>query len=255
MPKLVQDTDTMDTSHVGSGVHAFQFSGTRLQHLAGLATAYVLVTIAVDETGSTSGFEHELRNMLIMCVNSCKKCPTATNLLLRVIKFSDALPGGIEEIHGFKPLGEIDPKTYPAFKPGGSTPLYDTLYTVVAATNAYGSQLAAGDYDAAGITFVITDGLDNTSKSTRAMVKNEITKAVSGETLVSFVSVVVGINAASCKAELDKLAIETGAQFRDAGDATEQNLAKLAAFVSQSVSSTSQAVATGAPSQPISATI
>jgi hypothetical protein len=44
-------------------------------------------------------------------------------------------------------------------------------------------------------------------------------------------------------------------QFIDAGDATKGKLAKLAAFVSQSISSTSQALGTGGPSQAIAATV
>ena len=41
----------------------------------------------------------------------------------------------------------------------------------------------------------------------------------------------------------------------DVGDATPRKLAKLAAFVSQSISSQSQALGTGGPSQNIAATI
>ena len=44
-------------------------------------------------------------------------------------------------------------------------------------------------------------------------------------------------------------------QYIDAGAATKGKLAKLADFVSQSVSSQSQALGTGGPSQNISATI
>jgi hypothetical protein len=44
-------------------------------------------------------------------------------------------------------------------------------------------------------------------------------------------------------------------EYISAGDATAARLAKLAAFVSQSISSQSQALGTGGPSQAISATI
>ena len=254
MPKLV--ADDMETSQIG-GHHAFQFSGTRLTKLAGLSTSYVLVTIARDETGSTQGYETLLQDMTEMCVTACQKCPTASNLLLRLIRFSDRFPNGVEEIHGFKPIGEIDVSSYPKPYAGGLTPLYDALYSVVGATNSYGAQLNAGDYDAAGVTFLVTDGVNNSSVMTANAVKSESDKAIKGEILTSYVGVLIGINAQSCKTELADVAQSTGMEFRDAGKATPQNIAKLAHFVSQSVSSTSQAVASGnaSKSAPISASI
>lgn len=92
MPRMMDFT--METGKI-AGTQSFQFSATRIEHLG--ATEYTLVTIAVDVTGSVSGFEAELRKCLITAVESCKKSPRSNNLLLRVILFSSALSGELRK--------------------------------------------------------------------------------------------------------------------------------------------------------------
>lgn len=250
MPRMM--TDTMETEKIG-GTQAFQFSATRIERLG--ATEYTLVTVAVDVTGSTEDFAEELRKCLITAVESCKKSPRSNNLLLRVILFSSSLKNGIEEVHGFKPLAEIDPNQYPQFNPHGSTPLYDAAFSAVGATNTYAKKLMDQDFLANGIVFVITDGDDNVSSTTLKMVKNEMARGAKGEEIESLIGILVGINAAEFKMRLDAFEHATGMKYIDAGDATKGKLAKLAEFVSQSVSSQSQSLGTGGPSQNISAKI
>ena len=253
MPRLKND-ETMETGNIG-GMQGFKFSGIRTEHLG--ATEYTLVTIAVDESGSVYGFEGDLLNSLKEAVNSCKKSPRSDNLLLRVIKFQTALTNGMEEIHGFKPLSEIDAdKDYPNFRPGGGTPLCDAVFSSVGSVNAYAKKLMDDDFLANGIVFIITDGYENASTTTPKMIRTEIEKAVKGEEIESLVSVLIGINASDYNDVLENFQQEAGIdQYIDAGEATKSKLAKLAEFVSQSVSSQSQALGTGGPSQNISATI
>lgn len=250
MPRMMDPT--MEAGRI-AGAQGFRFSAVRIEHLG--ATEYTLVTIAVDVTGSVSGFEADLRKCLITAVDSCRKSPRSNNLLLRVILFSSALPGGIEEIHGFKPLGEINPNDYPPLVPGGTTPLYDAAFSAVGATNAYAKRLMDQDFLANGIVFVITDGDDNTSSATIAMVKREMDRGTKGEEIESLIGILVGINAAQLKLRLEEFAKGANLQYIDAGDTTKGKFAKLAQFVSQSVSSQSQSLGTGGPSQNIAATI
>lgn len=248
MPRL---DDSMTSHNIGG---SFAFSGTRVERLG--ATEYTLVTVAVDETGSVHGFSDQLREMLVNSVESCKKSPRSDNLLVRVFTFSDKYRNGVNEIHGFKSLGEIDTANYPTIKPGGSTPLYDACYSAIGAQNIYGKQLVDQDFSCNGIVFIITDGGENASVATAQMVADEAKKSVSGEVLESMISVLVGINGSSYSSWLSKFQQEAGlTQYIDAGDATPRKLAKLAAFVSKSVSSQSQALGTGGPSQNISPTI
>lgn len=250
MPRLMDDD--MQQHRIGGG--GFGFSAKRIEHLG--ATEYTLVTVAVDETGSVSGFEDELKKMLVMAVEGCRKSPRPENILVRVITFSDRYAKGVNEIHGFKPLAEIDTASYPDLRAGGSTPLCDACYSAIGATNVYAKELARQDFGANGICFVITDGGENASRSTMSMVKAEAAKSVSGEALESMVSVLIGINAAACAQLLANFQQEAGmTSFIDAGESTPRKLAKCGGFVSQSVSSQSQALGTGGPSQQIAATI
>ena len=252
MPRLMQDDATMQTQAIG-GMQAFQFSAKRVEHLG--ATEYTLVTIVVDVTGSTRPFADELRKAVVTAVEACRKSPRVNNLLLRVILFSSSLTSGIEEIHGFKPFKEIDTANYPQFNPYGATNLHDAAYSSVGATNAYAKTLMDKDYLANGIVILITDGDDNVSTATVQMVKDEMARGSLAETIESLIVVLVGINCTTYKSKLEQLASDTGMQFIDAGDATPGKLAKLASFVSQSVSSQSQSLGTGGPSQSIAATI
>ena len=116
------------------GKSGFSFKGARIARLG--ATEYTLVSIGVDETGSVNGFQDELRKMLEMALEACKKSPRSDNLLVRVIYFSTNYPNGVCEVHGFKPLAEINPADYPDIHPGGWTPLCDAVFSSVGAMNA-----------------------------------------------------------------------------------------------------------------------
>ncbi|MFA5831722.1 MAG: hypothetical protein WC878_07915 [Candidatus Paceibacterota bacterium] len=249
MPRLLTD-DTMETGKIG-GLQKFTFSATRTDHLG--ATEYTLVTIAVDETGSTTGFEDELRGALIAAVKKCQdpKNPRRNNLLLRVIKFSSSLANGYEEIHGFKPIMEIDTALYPQLRPSGMTPLSDAGFSSVGATNQYAEKLTADDYGVNGIVFLITDGGDNDSTTTPKMIKDEVEKAVKGEHIESLVTILVGVNASQYKSELEAFQKAAGINMY----CETCDLDKLGVFVSQSISSQSLALGTGGPSQNIPATI
>ena len=254
MPRMMNDDSTMEKGSIGGkGMQPFQFSGTRIEHLG--ATEYTLVTIAVDITGSTAPFSDELRKCLIAAVESCKKSPRSNNLLLRVILFSSSIHGGIEEVHGFKPLAEIDPNNYPILNPQGMTPLFDAAFSAVGATNAYAKKLMDQDFLANGIVFVITDGDDNTSKLTAKNVGEEIERGSKSEEIESLIPILVAINAKECEKALKKFQTTANLRYIDVGDVTVGKLAKLADFVSQSVSSQSQSLGTGGPSQRIAATI
>lgn len=233
----------------------FTFQGARLTRLG--ATEYTLVTVAVDVTGSTQAFAKELRDMLVSAVESCKKSPRSDNLLVRVITFSTRFPNGINELHGFRLLSEINaPTDYPHFNPDGFTPLFDAAYSAIGAIVEYGQELMKSDYLANGIAFLITDGQDNQSLTTPHMIRDRIAQVTTEERLESLVTVLVGVNAAQFRRELETFQKEAClTHYIDMGEVTPEKLAKLGGFISQSVSSQSQALGTGGPSQQIQATI
>lgn len=248
MPRL---DESMQSHKIGG---SFTFSAARVERLG--ATEYTLADIAIDVSGSVLCFAKQLREMLLTIIDGCKKGPRSDNTLVRVVLFSSMYPNGVNEIHGYKPLHEIDPGTYPDFKPGGETPLYDACYSAIGAQNAYAKKLVEQDFSCNGIAFIITDGGENASVATAKMVADEAKKSVSGEVLESMISILIGINAQNYSQVLTDFQKDAGlTYYKDAGNATPRNLAKLANFVSRSQSSQAQAKGTGGPSQNISATI
>lgn len=237
-----------------AGAPGFGFTAVGIERLG--SAEYTLVTIAVDLTGSTEAFAPQLRDMLIAAVEACRETPASENLMVRVIGFSTSLPGGIKEFHGFVPLSTIDTSAYPTFDPWGMTPLNDASFSTVGAMVDYGRDLRTQEYPTNAIGFVITDGCDNDSIHTAADVKRRKQQVRGDEELESLMMILIGINAAKYKKQLEQFTLEAGFdKYIDAGQVTSTVLARLANFVKQSVSSTSQARGTGGPSQNISATI
>jgi hypothetical protein len=138
----------MQTHQLGGN---FSFSGVRLEKLG--ASEYTLASIAIDTTGSVSGFRDELLQMLKTSIASLKKSPRAQNMLVRVIVFNTAISsGGIGELHGFKPLSDINVDAdYQPFSIAGATNLFDASYSLVGAMLKYGEDLMKNDFLCNGI--------------------------------------------------------------------------------------------------------
>lgn len=243
MPKLIDSS--MEQIDILGSKGAFNFSAVKIDNLG--ATEYTLVTIAVDNTGSVSPFAKELVDTLKSAIEACKKSPRAENLLLRVISFNT----DIDEVHGFKLLNAVDLNAY-SVNPNGNTALFDAVYSSLGATLTYAKKLTDQDFGVNGICFIITDGEDNASSMTPDAIYQLQKKAKIGEEIESMITVLVGINAGACSVALDRFKSEANlTQFVDVGEVTSQRLAKLAAFVSKSISSQSQALGSGGASQPL----
>lgn len=226
----------------------FGFSATKLQDLG--APDYTLVTIVADRSGSTAKFQTEMESVLKEIVKACQHSPRADNLMLRLVTFDNYH----KEVHGFKLLNQIDLNSYnDVLAPGGMTALFDATVDAVEAVSNYGKSLMENEYPTNGITFVITDGLDNQSKFTPKQVHDAMAKTISGETLESHISILIAVETdPSATQALDNFNKEAGfTQFVHLNDASKKNLAKLANFVSKSISSQSSAIGTGGPSQTI----
>jgi hypothetical protein len=233
----------------------FQFSGTRPEHLG--ASEYTLATLICDATGSVREFVAMLKTMMKMIIDSCQKHPRAENLLVRALSFNT----DVYEIHGFKPLSEINLSDYDNIDPTGMTALYDAAYDGIGATVDYAKILVEQDFDVNGAVYLITDGSDNQSRLDPADIKKKVDDALKAEDIESIITILVGVKdpnepdaawAQHVSEKLKKFMDEGGlSQYIEAGDATPETLAKLANFVSESISSQSQALGTGAPSQTL----
>jgi len=245
MPKF-KDTD-LEQHKTPTGYYGF--SATKIGDLQ--ATEYTLVTIVMDESGSTSGFKAGLEKAVQEIVLACRHSPRADNLLLRLVAFGSFM----REVHGFKLLEQCNPDDYKdCYGNGGSTALYDAAENAIQASQSYAEQLANNDFLANGIIFVLTDGDDNQSKCGQAEVAAALAKCVISESMESLVSVLIGVNVqqtflAQYLADFKHAAGFT--QYVELDSADAKTLAKLAEFVSKSISSQSQMLGTGGPSQSL----
>lgn len=247
MGKFDDDQD-MDL-HKLAGASNYGYSAAKIQDLT--APEYTLVTLVCDESGSTSGFVKEMEAAVREVVKACRHSPRADYLLLRLVNFGTSL----REVHGFKLLEHCDLADYDGFyKAGGSTLLFDTSKNAIDASTDYARQLRDNDYTVNGIAIVITDGDDTHSTFTARNVGESLGNCVKSEAMESFVSVLIGVNLndAHMKSRLDNFNTQAGfTRFLALDDASESTLAKVANFVSKSISSQSQALGTGGPSQAI----
>jgi uncharacterized protein YegL len=231
---------SLPNSHYG-------YSATRIEDLG--ATEYTVVTIVSDVSGSTAPFTFDMEAAIARIVQACKYSPRADNLLLRLIAFDDQLT----ELHGFKLLENCNLVDYGGvLHPGGSTALFDAAENAIGSTVNYGQKLSAGDFSANAILFVITDGMDNASKLPASAVKNALTLAVTDESLESIVSILIGVNVQNHEVSRYLKQFQTDAgftQYIQIDQADTEALARLAEFVSQSISAQSQALGTGGSSQ------
>jgi uncharacterized protein YegL len=236
------DQINLPNSHYG-------YSATRLEDLG--ATEYTIATIVADISGSTAAFILDMEAAIARIVQACKFSPRADNLLLRLVAFDDSL----SELHGFKLLENCNLADYGGtLRPGGSTALYDATQNAVASTTNYAQKLSSADFAANAILFVITDGMDNASKMSAKKVKAAFDEAVRTEALESIVSVLIGVSVQDPEVSryLKKFHVDAGfTQYVELDQADAKTLARLAEFVSQSISAQSQALGTGGGSQQL----
>ena len=243
----------MQQSSVMIGGTTFGYSGVGVDELESLE--YTLVVIALDTSPSVSPFRKEIEEALQEIVERCRKLPRADNLLLRVIHYDSSLG----EIHGFRELMTVNPADYTGKVQirGHSTKLYDASVSAIASADDYGRKLwAEEEVEANAIVFVVTDGLDNASTVSMHAVKDALDKArgaqggaAAEEGLESILPILIGVNVQEpyIKQWLDTFYQEAGFdQYADI-----DHIPTLVGFVSQSISSQSQSLGTGGPSQTI----
>lgn len=247
MPLFGDDEDNVSQfKAAGSG---FGFSGVNVNNLG--ASEYTLVGYAVDHSGSVAGFLRELEGCLKSSLEGCQKSPRVDNLLVRLVQFDSS----VEEVHGFRQLADCHLKNYDGFlQAGGSTKLYDATVNSVDALATYGKTLIENDYKANGLLVVLTDGCDLGSTLTAQSCKQAFGRARMSESLESLLTILIGVNitekeiARRLQAFKDEAGFD---QYVEINDASPKNFAKIAGFISKSVSSQSQAIGTGAKSQLI----
>lgn len=225
----------------------FTYSMTRLTDLE--ASEYTLVGLVSDVSGSVASYKAEMEKALEAAVDSCLKSPRADNLLIRHTMFGD----NIKTNHDWKMLKYVNPADYNGcLVLQGMTALCDGAEEMIQVMAHTGEQLTKAKFAANGIIFLITDGGDNNSHATPKMVKAALEKIQQDEKMESIITILIGVNVGGASAVLQRFQTECGlTHYLELKDASKSNLAKLAAFVSKSISSQSQALGTGGPSKAL----
>lgn len=234
------DIEQHQTATVGFG-----FSGVRLARLT--EVGYTLISIGVDTTGSIQAHKKEFHEALLMVIRACRLHPKAHTLLLRVFEFNSNV--GIKEMHGFIPVLDTKDSDYPELDPRGMTPLYDAMYSGVSSVAKMAAGMTINRFDVNGVAYTITDGFDNSSAMTPSSTANELERAVESEEIESLQHFLLGCGIGG--AAFDNLAKESGSQHYAVSGLDEKSLARISSFISRSISSTSQALGSGRPSQPL----
>ena len=245
MPIL--DSNNMDSYSLGG---QYGFSAKRIDELG--ASEYTLALLVVDASGSVGAYRTQIESAIREVVRSCRNSPRADNMMLRLVIFDSR----VSEVHGFKPLSDCHENDYKGcLELGGATALYDATCNAIASASHYGELLTKQDYDVNAAVFVITDGMDNSSSATRKLVSDTMAECLRSEALESILSVLIGVNTGSGDLNEYLRVFKKDAgfdQYIAINKASAAELAKLGGFVSQSISSQSQALGTGGASKSLS---
>ncbi len=214
---------------------------------------YTDVVMAEDVSPSTNSCRKELCEVRNVVVKGCKLNPRGDKIMLRTTAFGS----NVEEIHGFKPVKDIDEDSFkesPGI--GGSTCLYDAIFDAVAAVGRHGELLDQVDVGSNAIIFILTDGMDNSSSVGPQTILDKLEDIRMKEILESVKIIIIGFNdpqnpySAEIDKYLNKVTDSLGLdQYINAGSMTPEQAAKVGGFVSQSISAQSQHLGTGGPSQ------
>ncbi len=251
MPKL--NDDALMEEHTLPNT-SFGYSGTRIDELG--ATEYTTVDLVVDVSGSVTAFAREMEKAIQEIINACKLSPRADYLMVRLVTFNQQM----EEIHGYKLLENCNLSDYDnILRCSGGTALFDASENAVLSAVDYAKSLSDNDFEVNSIVFFITDGDDNSSAVSENAVKTALANAVHSEATESVVSVLIGVGLREYP-EVKKYLkdFKDGAeltQYVETDDADAKTLAKLAEFVSKSISAQSLSLGTGGPSTPTSLSI
>ncbi len=244
--KTAEETNLEDHS-LPTGQYGY--SAVKLDDLG--ASEFTLVTIVNDVSPSVSDYKKEMEKVLKGIILACKHSPRADNLLIRFMQFSESL----NEAHGFKTLQNCNPDDYDnCLKIGNMTALFDASFNSITATGDYAKKLTEQDFLVNAIIVIITDGLDNVSVVNESHVKKSLIDLTKEECLESVMTILIGVGIEDTYVSGKLQDFKNKAkltQYVEAGDANAQTLAKVAGFISKSISSQSQALSSGGPSQPI----
>ena len=184
----------------------------------------------VDVSPSISTYVNDLNHAFNDFTETMQKSHVAEQLMVSIIEFNQK----VMVKSGFQPIKQI-PNTQ--FQPSGAgTALYQAVDKGLDLALDYRQNLEASGVMAKTLLFVITDGMDNSSKVQAKQVKSKLEKILSQEqNAFSFTTILFGVGNAARFEDAQKA---MGLQHIAKVGTTGAEIRKMIAFISQSISST-----------------
>lgn len=239
----------------------FGFSAVNLGDLE-IQDAATLFALVADGSGSTVPFRPSIIKGIKAIIEGTRRGPKSESIMMQTIVFASES----QEFHGIKPLEDCNLDDYNTLFDnvrGVTTALAAANIRAIEALGNMGKEMTDDGYTVNGIVVVITDGAENASgdllappNAKGAMVKKAIEEIQQQEKLESIKVIVIGVNMNNqyVKQEMEHFRETAGILKEDmqlVEQLTEEVWAKIVGYASSSVTSTSMALGTGAPSQSL----
>lgn len=193
----------------------------------------ILVTIACDISPSMMPNVNDLNQAFSDFVAEMQRSHVASKLMVKTIEFNET----VSDKTGFQPISNID-LSHVTFSPRGmSTALADASYKAIQDTLDYRAQLEATGIQCKVLVFVITDGMENSSRKSLSQVASLLSDVNKEErNIFSFETIFFGIGDKNTfQNAYDEMMFKHLAVVGNTG----KEVRKLIGFISASVSKSS----------------
>lgn len=194
----------------------------------------------VDIFPSVESYIHELNNAFKEFLEEMQRSHIAEKLMVSIIEFNDKVTVRTD----FQPVNSIDLKKMKFTPCGYGAALYDAvLYGLTNAVN-YRANLENSGVNCKTLIFTITNGEDNASKNSAAIVKNGLDVILNEEkNAFNFEKILFGVgNDLNFEATQKELGIKCLAQIGNPGKEIRKMIGFISASISQSSSANNQVV-------------
>jgi uncharacterized protein YegL len=194
----------------------------------------------IDTSSSVNAYAQELNNALNEFIQRMQKSHAADKLFVSQIEFNSK----INVVHGFKPIGELQPVDLTS-RIGGTTALYKATEVALQNALAYRKDLENSGVNCKTLLFVLTDG-GNNEPGDAAAVKAIIDTLMQTDerNFFSFESILFGIGNDT---EFEAAQKDMGISHLARVGTTADEIRKMIAFISSSITSVSTGGGVSAP--------
>jgi hypothetical protein len=220
---------------------------------------YTVVGITTDQSGSIYNVRGDLFTMNEAIDRDLKAGAGKHTIIVRRTAFTDRFPNNVREQHGFLPALAVDANTHfpivNSYGEYGGTPLADGVMETILAAKEQAMQLI----NIQGVPLVnlalafLTDGGETGSRYKPADIKAAIEQILAEGEIESIVTILVGVDCpvgSGARQKLEDFQQKAGlTKFIPFDEMTPGAFGQVARVISQTFTSTSQALGSGGPSK------